>query len=143
VRAEAEKRVRELGLEEIVRFTGYIAEDETDEFHANADIFVFPTYHDEGFPLVLIKSMAAGTPIITTRVRAAIDHLTEPENCLWVEPRSPAELAGRIGELIDSPALRGRMSENNRRLAEAFRPEAVAAEFIDIYKDLAKKRSAA
>jgi glycosyltransferase involved in cell wall biosynthesis len=74
-RNEAEDDVRKLGLTGFVKFFGNVPEAETVTFHANATIFVFPTYHDEGFPVVLLKSLAAGLPIITTRIRGAADYL--------------------------------------------------------------------
>jgi glycosyltransferase involved in cell wall biosynthesis len=138
-RAEAKEKVAKLGLAENVRFTGYISEAETTAFHANSDIFVFPTYHDEGFPLVLLKSLAAGMPIVTTKIRAAGDMFHEPDNCLWVEPRSPHQLAEKLTQLIDDTAKRKTMSDNNLRLAEQFTPKAVAEHYIDLYKSLSRR----
>lgn len=143
VRAEAEARVNELGLTKEIRFTGYIAESETAAFHANATAFVFPTYHDEGFPLVLLKSIAAGMPIITTRIRAAADYMSEPDNCLWVEARNSHDLATKIAQLLDDDVLRSSMSANNHQLGEQFSPANVAREYIELYKAIAQKRSAA
>ena len=132
-RSEAEEKVRKLGMAEHIRFTGYVSETETTRFHANCDIFVFPTYHDEGLPLVLLKSLAAGTPIITTQIRASADILADPNNCLWVKPRSPHDLAAKIAALIDDPPLRQNMSANNRHLAARFMPIAIARHYIDVY----------
>ena len=134
VRGLAEKLSADLGLTEHICFTGYISENETAVYHANSTIFAFPTYHDEGFPLVLLKSLAAGLPIVTTRVRAAADYLKEPENCLWVTPRDPHELAAKIIRLLDDHQLRAAMSENNRRLAEQFTAENVVREYIKVYE---------
>ena len=136
VRAEAEKLSANLQLSEHIRFTGYISENETTAFHVNSTIFVFPTYHDEGFPLVLLKSLAAGLPIVTTRVRAAADYLKDPQNCLWVSPRDPQELAAKIIQLLDDHQLRAAMSENNRRLAEQFKAENVVRDYIKVYETL-------
>ena len=138
-RAEAEEKVENLGLRENVRFTGYISEAETTAFHANSDIFVFPTFHDEGFPLVLLKSLAAGMPIVTTKIRAAGDIFHEPDNCVWVGPRSPHQLAEKIAHLIDNPTTRKTMSDNNRNIAEQFTPKAVAEHYIDLYKSLSRR----
>lgn len=132
----AEKRTEGLGIKENVHFWGYIPEADTAAFHANSTIFVFPTYHDEGFPLVILKSLAAGLPIITTRIRAAADYLSDPENCLWVEPRAPRQLAAKIIHLLDDKELRYAMSANNRRLAGEFTAERVAREYINIYRAL-------
>ncbi len=138
--AEAEAMAQSKGIAGRVRFTGYIPESETADFHANADIFILPTYHDEGFPLVLLKSLAAGMPIVTTRIRAAADYMSEPENCLWTEPRDPRHLAHCIARIIDDVELRHSMAENNRSLAADFTAERVAAEYIELYRRLASKQ---
>lgn len=135
-RAEAAENAHKLGLSQHIRFTGYVSEADTTMFHANCDIFVFPTYHDEGFPLVLVKSLAAGMPIITTPIRAAADLLTEPKNCLWTKPRSPQTLAQNIAHLIDNPTLRESMSANNQNLAQTLTPTAVATHYISVYESL-------
>lgn len=139
VRSEAEQLVKQLGLTKQIRFTGYIAESETAAYHANSMIFVFPTYHDEGFPLVLLKSIAAGMPIITTRIRAAADHMTEPDNCLWVHPRDPHDLAIKIAQLLDDDVLRSSMSANNHQLGEQFSPANIAREYQKLYERIAQK----
>lgn len=139
-RNDAENLVKELQLTGNTRFFGYIPEAETAAFHANCTIFVFPTYHDEGFPLVLLKSLAAGLPIITTRLRGAADYFSDPENCLWVEPQNPIQLAAKIKHLLSDKALRESMAQNNCRLAQEFTAACVAQEYIEVYETLLKGR---
>lgn len=140
IRREAEALSDRLGLAQHIRFTGYITEGETATFRANSTVFVFPTYQDEGFPLVILKSLAAGLPIITTRVRAAADYLIDGKNCLWVEPRDPRDLAAKMNQLLDDSKLRESMAESNRRLAQQFTPERVAREYIEVYQLLINRR---
>jgi glycosyltransferase involved in cell wall biosynthesis len=140
VRDEAEQAVKDLRLSGRVHFFGYIPEHETTAFHASSTIFVFPTYHDEGFPLVLLKSLAAGLPIVTTRVRAAVDYLREPENCLWVEPRNPSQLAEKIELLLTNEDLRAAMSRHNHRLVEQFTASKVAQEYIEVCQTLVARK---
>ena len=137
-RDEAEKEVARLQLTERARFFGYIPEAETAAFHANSTIFVFPTYHDEGFPLVLLKSLAAGLPMVTTRLRGAADYFRDPENCLWVEPRNPAQLAEKIAQLLSDNKLRAAMAENNQNLARQFTAAQVAREYLEVYHAISK-----
>ena len=82
--------------------------------------------------------MAAGLPIITTRIRAARDYLKEPNNCLWVEPRQPEQLADRMAQLLDQPELRAAMSQNNRALATQFSARVVTPEYLAIYEQFIK-----
>src|SRR6266850_1000998 len=132
-RANAETEVNRLGLGAHVRFFGYVTEEEAAEFYANSTMLVFPTYHYEGFPMVIFNAAAAGLPIITTRIRAAADYLSEPENCLWVEPRSPGQLAEAILTLLTTRAERKTMSSNNKLLANRFSAEIVTREYLESY----------
>lgn len=135
VRRAAGDAVGRLGLGRIVTFTGYLPERDVAKYYANSDIFVFPTSHPEGFPLVLFKAVAAGLPIVTTRIRAAADYLTEPDNCLFTEKR-PESIADNIAKLIADADLRRRMSENNTVLGLSFSAEAIAKEYAAIYESL-------
>ncbi len=136
VREQAESLAAKLAIADSVRFFGYIPESETAAFHANSTAFVFPTYHDEGLPIVILKSIAAGLPIITTKIRGAADYMTAPQNCLWTEPCNPTALAESITKLLDNPDLRGEMSTNNRYLATQFTAKSVARQYIELYETL-------
>ena len=135
-RVAAEAEAARLGLSERVRFFGYVPEAQTAEFYAGSTMLVFPTYHYEGFPMVIFKSVAAGLPIITTRIRAAADYLSEPDNCLWVAPRNPRMLAEKIAQLLDHTDTRARMRQNNLELSTQFTARAVAPEYLEIYNQL-------
>jgi len=135
-RAAAEAAVRRLDLESSVRFSGYIPEADAAGFYANSTMLLFPTYHYEGFPMVIFNAAAAGLPVITTQIRAAADFLREPDNCLWVEARNPEQLADKIALLLTDPQLREQMGQNNRALATQFSAEMVASEYVEIYQKL-------
>jgi glycosyltransferase involved in cell wall biosynthesis len=137
-RATAENEVARLDLRNHVRFLGYIPEEETARFYANCNLLLFPTYHYEGFPMVIFNAAAAGLPIITTRIRAAADYLKEPDNCLWVEPKSPDLLAEKIGKVLENPDLRDLMGDSNRQLAARFSAESVTTEYVKAYEEIVK-----
>jgi glycosyltransferase involved in cell wall biosynthesis len=120
-RQGAERAVARLNLQDQVRFFGYIPEEQAAGFYANTAALVFPTYHEEGFPMVIFN---------------AADYLKEPDNCLWVEPRRPVLLSTRILEALENPTLREAMSANNKQLAAGFSPAAVAQDYIKVYESL-------
>jgi len=132
-REGAEAEVDRLGLESKVRFFGYVPEEQAAAFYANSTILLFPTYHYEGFPMVIFKAAAAGLPIITTRIRAAADYLKEPNNCLWVEPRRPDLLVDRIIEVLGNCEVTATASASNKQLARRFSAEIVTEEYLKVY----------
>ena len=136
-RAAAEAEAARLRLDERVRFFGYVPEAETPEFYAGSTMLLFPTYHYEGFPMVIFKSIAAGLPVITTRIRAAADYLREPDHCLWVEPKNPRMLAEKIARLLGETNARAAMRRHNLELARQFTAASVAPEYLEIYNRLA------
>lgn len=136
MRQEAEALVAHLRLRPYTHFFGYITEAEAQVCYQQSDLLVFPTYHYEGFPMVIFKALAAGLPIVTTRLRAARDYLRAPDNCLWVEPRNPDELAAKIMQLLQQPELRRTMNANNRALAQQFNAHTVAREYVAVYNQL-------
>lgn len=139
-RAAAEAETEKFDLAEHIRFLGLVPEYQTAEFYANSTMLVLPTYHIEGFPMSVFYAVAAGIPIITTRIRGAADYLDEPANCLWVEPRNPGMLAEKIALLLNNSEARSAMGEANRRLAQQFSAEVVTREYLQAYQSVIDRR---
>ena len=135
MKAEAESLVNELGLYKTVRFTGYIPEEEVTKLFLRSDIFVFPTRHPEGFPVILFKAVAIGMPIVTTTVRAAGEYLTEPDNCFFctTEPRDVAE---KIALLINDKKRREAMSTANVAYGSTLLPDVIAADYLSMFRSM-------
>ena len=135
-RASSETEGNRLGIGSRVRFFGYVTEEQAAEFYANSTMLVFPTYHYEGFPMVIFNAAAAGLPIITTRIRAAADYLAEPENCLWVEPGNPESLVKKIAALLETKTLGAEMGANNMKLVKRFSAGPVTEDYLAAYNEI-------
>jgi glycosyltransferase involved in cell wall biosynthesis len=136
----AKDTVGRLALGRVVTFEGHLPEAEVTKRFLEADILVFPTSHPEGFPNVLFKAIATGLPVITTRIRAAADYLSEPANCLFCTT-DPPNIADRIEELVNDKILREQMSKANIEYGRTLTPERIADEFIEIFDKMLGKRS--
>jgi glycosyltransferase involved in cell wall biosynthesis len=66
--AELEARVDALGLHQHVRLLGYLLDDDLPLAYRAADLTVVPTAALEGFGLITLESLAAGTPVLVTPV---------------------------------------------------------------------------
>ncbi len=132
----AEDLAKSLQIAELVNFHGHIAEETVQEFYRAGGLLVFPTFHIEGFPMVIFNALQFGLPIVTTKIRAAADYLIEGENCLFCEAKNPESVAEKIAEILQNNDLREQMSENNRTLARKFTAEKIAPEYLEIYRKL-------
>lgn len=79
------------------------------------DVFAMTSIF-EGFGLVLVEAMAAGRPVLASRVSAIPEVVIDGENGILVPPRSPAAVAKALARLSD-PALRQRFGSAGRRRA--------------------------
>jgi glycosyltransferase involved in cell wall biosynthesis len=91
----------ELGLEEVVVFLGRIGDEELRWLYAAADVSVVPTIAYEGFGMSTVESLAAGTPVVGTRVGATPELLEPLDPRLLVDRPSPEELAHAIHGALD------------------------------------------
>jgi len=73
MKPELEQRAADLGLQDHIRFEGYIDEDLLPMYYGAADLFVLPTRALEGFGLVTVEAMASGTPVLATPVGANLE----------------------------------------------------------------------
>jgi glycosyltransferase involved in cell wall biosynthesis len=133
---EVRERVVALGLSERVTLAGRLTPARMADAYEEADVFVLPTYHPEGFPTAISEAMSAGLPIVTSRVRGNADHLVEPTNAIFVPPRDPVFLAGALERLLADDPLRERMSRANREKVKEFAPERVAGDYVRALRDV-------
>jgi glycosyltransferase involved in cell wall biosynthesis len=84
---------------------------------------------------VLFKAAIAGLPIVTTQVRAAAEYFTDGLNSLFCTT-DPADIAAKIEQLISDTELRQSMNDANRMFADILTAEKVAAEYLEIYKEI-------
>lgn len=101
------------------------------------DIFVLPTY-TEGFPNVILESMAAGCAIISTPV-GAIPQMLEDDGDgkygLLVEPRNVQQLHDAIEHLLNDEALKQEMRQNvQHRVNERYNIDVVWSKMLKIWK---------
>lgn len=90
-----------LGVARQVSFLGH--REDVPALLASADAFVLPS-RSEAFPNGAIEAMAAGLPVVATRVGGLLDLIDEGRTGLLVPPDDPAALAAAIESLVLSPA---------------------------------------
>ena len=103
-----EEMAARLGVEQLIRFVGYQSQDEVRERLRQTDVFVLPSFA-EGVPVVLMEAMAAGVPVVGTRVAGTNELVEEGVSGFLVPPGDAISLAARIAQLLDDVELRSRL----------------------------------
>ncbi|MEW6583537.1 MAG: glycosyltransferase family 4 protein, partial [Actinomycetota bacterium] len=101
-------RVAGLPLERI-RAHGYVDDRRRDEILRAGDVFCAPSVSGESFSIVTAEAMAAGLPVVATRV-GGLPELVGPEAGRLVPPRDPASTAAALQSLLSDDAARRRAS---------------------------------
>src|SRR6266498_299444 len=110
-RPQLEQRAHELGIVRDTLFLGY--QEDVAQFYAAFDALVLPS-SIEGTPVSAIEALAAGRPVVATRVGGVPDVVEEGEDGFLVEPGATEELAERLAQLAADPELRERMGRAGR-----------------------------
>ncbi|MDH4065317.1 MAG: glycosyltransferase family 4 protein [Acidobacteriota bacterium] len=110
-REELEAMAASLGLGESVRFLGWRADL---QILYRASDAVALTSRNEGSPVALIEAMAAGCPVVSTRVGGVPDVVTDQESGLLAEMDDPAALAEALGRVASNRALGLALGETGR-----------------------------
>ncbi|BAU48106.1 glycosyltransferase [Sulfurifustis variabilis] len=134
---EIERAIRKKRLDDCVQLTGPVYGAAKIDFLREADAFVFPTYHREGLPYTVLESLAAGTPVIATRVAGIPDVVRDGVHGRLVAPRDAEQIAAAVRELSASaPALQAMSRECAMWAAEAFSLDRLAERFAEVYERL-------
>ena len=134
LRERLERRARELGLGEAVRFLGYVPNADVHAWLAagRVDAVALPSDR-EALPVSLVEALAHGVPAVAADVGGVAELLGG--GCgLLVPPRDAAALAAALRELLDSPELRARCARAGRaRVEEEFAVERVVARLCGLF----------
>jgi glycosyltransferase involved in cell wall biosynthesis len=105
------------------------------------DVFAMPSIW-EGFGLVLLEAMAAGRPIVASRVATIPEVVVDGQTGLLVPAGDPLALAEALAQLADQPALASRLGEAGReRVRRHFSLEKMVGDTELLYRELVDERS--
>ena len=110
-RDSVEARAHELGIVRDSLFLGYQAE--VADYYAAFDALILPSAN-EGTPVSAIEALAAGRPVVATRVGGVPDVVRDGVDGFLVEPGDVDGMAERLSQLAADASLRHRMGEAGR-----------------------------
>jgi glycosyltransferase involved in cell wall biosynthesis len=133
-RPHLEQRAHELGIIRDTLFVGY--QEDVGPLYAAFDALVLPS-GNEGTPVSVIEALAAGRPVVATKVGGVPDVVRDGEDGFLVGTGATDELADRLTRLAGDPALRERLGAAGReRVLPRYAVERLVDDVDRLYRSL-------
>lgn len=122
----------ELSADRVI-LTGYLSKQDLRALYQQAHALVFPSI-DEGFGLPLLEGMAAGTPVIASRIPAFQEVCND--SCAYFDPANPEELTETIEAVIEQSDLRQTLISKGKQRVQNFSWKETAQKTLALYQSL-------
>lgn len=121
-------------LQEKVKFTGHLDTDTLSAFYKSADLTVVPSLY-EPFGMVVLESMAMGTPTIVADTGGLSEIVVHEETGLKFEPGDPESLADAMLRILTDKELAERLTcDANAYLGDRYNWDRIAKMTLDVYR---------
>ena len=133
---QLEKLVKELKIEDKVKFVGFIDNEKIHEYYQIADIVVMTNKFYEPLSRMLLEAGANGIPCIVSNTGGNSEVIKDHKNGLVLESLETEELAKSITLLLSNPDLKKELGRNAKEMIKEFRPEVIGKNLIQQYNEL-------
>lgn len=131
-RPQLEEYAAALGISDRVHLVGY-RRDIALLLRAS-DVFVFPSYR-EGLPVALMEAMAAGVPVVASRIRGNVDLIEDGVNGFLCDPREAEGFASSIRKLLGQPDTVAAFRKNGLEKIRQYDRNVVNEKIMRIYSE--------
>jgi glycosyltransferase involved in cell wall biosynthesis len=125
------RAIAQLGLADVVRFTGYVPDADLPALYSAAAVFCFPSLA-EGFGLPILEAMACGTPVVCSNASSMPE--VAGDAALLVEPTDAEAVAQSIGRVLREPDLAAALRQRGLDRAAQFSWELTAERTLAVYR---------
>jgi glycosyltransferase involved in cell wall biosynthesis len=125
------------GVQNDVRFLGFVPIEVLRIFYDVAKVFVFPSLY-EGFGLPPLEAMAHGTPVVTSNTSSLPE--VAGNAALLVNPENVFEIRRGLHRALLDPVLRARMKQRGYEQAQRFSWTTSVSRILEIYREVAERR---
>jgi len=112
------KYINDNGLSDYINLPGFVSGHSKVKLLLESDIFLFPSFYNEGCPIVILEAMRAGNAVVSTPVGAIPDVVLNDSNGYILKERTAQPFFEAVSRLINDKELLARMKKNNREKAK-------------------------
>jgi len=134
--SRARRFVRDIGLEESVRFAGGVSPDDLPAYYSGCDVYCSPALGGETFGIVLLEAMASGTAVVASSIPGYDEVIRNERDGLLFPAGDTEALARCLLRVLEDDGLRRRLAEAGLAQSERFAWPAVAQQTLDYYREL-------
>jgi glycosyltransferase involved in cell wall biosynthesis len=117
-------------------YAGFAGRAQLKEFFKSASFAVLPTLEDN-CPMVVLEAMAAGVPVLASKVGGVPDLITDEKTGLFCDPECPETFAAGVRRLVEDSGLAARLDAAAQMEArDRFHPVIVARGHLEIYREV-------
>jgi glycosyltransferase involved in cell wall biosynthesis len=132
----AREFITEVGLRPWATYQGTSELDGIGQILSESDVLVLPSIEDN-CPVVILEAMAAGIPVVASHVGGIPDLVRHGETGFMAAPEDQAELVTALEQILETPALREKLSIMSKSEALLrFQPEKIAEAHVGIYREI-------
>jgi phosphatidylinositol alpha-mannosyltransferase len=140
MRPGALRFIEENRLEDVV-FTDFVSNEDLPRYYKSGDVFCAPNTGHESLGLILLEAMAAGVPIVASRIPGFAAVVKDGEQGLLVPPRDSTALAAALKRLLADAGMREAMAKSSALHARDWSWEEVSSQVLAFYAETAASRN--
>lgn len=136
--SELMKAIEDGGLQDMVKFEGWVGGEKKLQLLNWADVFILPSFN-EGLPISILEAMSYGHPIISTPVGGIPEVVENGKNGVMVTPGNDEEIFKAINYYVMNPSTVQNQGEQSKIVAQTYLPDYVLNHLKEIYQKLTKE----
>jgi len=134
---QVKEQIHNLSNKPKINFLGFVTDKQKAAYLQHSNLFIAPSTSGESFGIVLVESLAAGTPVVAGDNDGYSLLLKDyPYHDAVLDVTKPKQLASVITKLIDDPKLRHKLSRWGKKFVTQYSAEKIAEQHISLYKQI-------
>ena len=138
MRGDLESLAEQEHVRDGIIFAGFISEADLVGVLKSSDVVVVPSRF-EPFGIIALEAMAAGAPVVVSRVGGLAEIVEDLVDGIEVEPNNPAAIAEATVRVLSDRALASRLAEKGREKARAYSWGSAAKKTLETYHEAAQE----